>query len=779
MIFVTLQVLIKLVKNFLLGYFLLFSISFLAQTSDVGGPVSWSFDQDFDVMLIPNFQLSEKEIEKQIKINDSIELRTKSGFIFGVEQEVDIDFFQNAYWQKTKKGRIGRLQIKSSEAISLNLIFDQFNLSERSFLYIYSTNKKELLGAYTRENNNKQNILGTDLIHHDEVIVELYEPNEEVGNSILHISKVVHGYKDIDNALGLKVNESGACNMDVICSDGLPWVNEVKSVVRILTGATLCTGTLVNNTAQDGTPYVLTAEHCNPQNMGNAVFRFNYDSPICGSQAVANSQSPSGSPQTINGSSFIASNQDSDFGLVELNSVPPVSYDVFYAGWKNTGAVSSTAVCIHHPSGDVKKISFDDDPLQNASQNGVSNNMWEVETWERSTTTEGGSSGSALWDQDHYIVGTLFGGSAACGNFLSDFFGKFSMSWTGNNSTFPNKRLSDWLDPTNSGLTQLSGYGPGTPILALDGAIDNVYLSSEVFCSSYIPVEFTIKNNGSSNLTSAEIEILVDGVLKEQYQWTGSLTYNGTQVVSLSNSLAVYSSGNHNVEVRITSVNNQQDQNSANNSYSKSFSNYPGSSRLNLNLDLDCWGSEVSWQITDDNNVVIWQVLENTYPDVQPYGTTVSEVVCLENGCYDFTINDTYGDGMYGSQYTECSVNGNFSMSDQWNTNIYFTMTAPNANFGTSEIHSFCVNTNGMEYHDFTNLSIFPNPSNGKFQIEMDEQHELLDVQILDITGKSVKSFLVPTNTEYDLITLNKGYYIIKVKSNHKLLGSYNWIKSK
>ena len=74
---------------------------------------------------------------------------------------------------------------------------------------------------------------------------------------------------------------------------------------------------------------------------------------------MANSQAPSGSPQIINGSSFIASNQDSDFGLVELNSVPPISYDVFYAGWRNTGAVSSTAVCIHHPSGDVKKISFD------------------------------------------------------------------------------------------------------------------------------------------------------------------------------------------------------------------------------------------------------------------------------------------------------------------------------------------------------------------------------------------------------------------------------------
>ena len=114
-------------KNFLLGYFLLCSVSFLAQTSNVGGPVSWSFDRDVDIMHIPHFQLSKSNIDKQIKINDSIELWTKRGFIFGVEQQVDIDFHQNAYWQQTKKGRIGRLEIRSSEAISLNLIFDQYN----------------------------------------------------------------------------------------------------------------------------------------------------------------------------------------------------------------------------------------------------------------------------------------------------------------------------------------------------------------------------------------------------------------------------------------------------------------------------------------------------------------------------------------------------------------------------------------------------------------------------------------------------------------------------
>ena len=241
----------------------------------------------------------------------------------------------------------------------------------------------------------------------------------------------------------------------------------------------------------------------------------------------------------------------------------------------------------------------------------------------------------------------------------------------------------------------------------------------------------------------------------------------------------MYSSGNHTVEVKITSVNNQQDQNSANNSFSKSFSNYPGSSRLNLNLDLDCWGSEISWQITDDNNAVIWQVLENTYPDVQPSGTTVNEVVCLENGCYDFTINDTYGDGMYGSQYTECSVNGNFSMVDQWNTNTFFTMSAPNANFGVAETHSFCVSTSSVSSINLRDLIIFPNPSDGEFRIKADESYQKLDIQIMDVSGKMVKSFSANVNSNFSLEMLNKGYYIVKVKSNNNVLGSYNWIKSK
>ena len=69
--------------------------------------------------------------------------------------------------------------------------------------------------------------------------------------------------------------------------------------------------------------------------------------------------------------------------------------------------------------------------------------------------TEGGSSGSPLFDQHHRIVGQLHGGQAACGNDDPDWYGRLFTSWTGDGTA--GGRLSDWLDPLNSGLVTLDG----------------------------------------------------------------------------------------------------------------------------------------------------------------------------------------------------------------------------------------------------------------------------------------------------------------------------------
>ena len=131
---------------------LLFLVSFLgvltffnAQTVDVGGPLSWHFSHDKNFNNVPEFTLPNKYIEKLIRENDSLAQLQKSAFKFGVELDVELDAYNFFFWDIIKKGRVGRLMVKSQSAISLNFIFDQFKLAPNAHVHIYSSNHKKLL----------------------------------------------------------------------------------------------------------------------------------------------------------------------------------------------------------------------------------------------------------------------------------------------------------------------------------------------------------------------------------------------------------------------------------------------------------------------------------------------------------------------------------------------------------------------------------------------------------------------------------------------------------
>lgn len=121
-----------------------------------------------------------------------------------------------------------------------------------------------------------------------------------------------------------------------------------------------------------------------------------------------------------------------------------------------------------------------------------------------------------------------------------------------------------------------------------------------------------------------------------------------------------------------------------------------------LNINTDCWGEEVSWQIEDDQGSIIQQVGSNTYGSE----ITINEAICLNNGCYTFSIFDAYGDGMSGSQWQTCSVDGYYEMLDDQG-NIVFTMDQPDYGDGTS--HSFCVNQTISGCTDPTACNYDPN----------------------------------------------------------------------
>lgn len=344
----------------------------------------------------------------------------KGPYRFGSNQPVDIGLDNGGIWHTMANGdRVWRASVQSPGAFSINLEFHDFVIPDGGQVFVYN-DQGDVLGGFEAGSNPGHTQLGVDLLAGDQITVEYVEPARVAGQGRLRIGQVTHGYRDI---LGVarSLNESGACNNNVICPEGDPWRAQIRSVAMIVVqGDGICTGQLINNCSNDGTPYFLTANHC----LGgtNWVFRFNWNSPTCTPTANASAS------QSISGFTLLESSAGSDVALLRLNSTPPAAYNVFYTGWdRGASAATGGVTGIHHPSGDIKKISFETQAVVTASYAGAQ--CWRVPSW-NDGTTEGGSSGSGLWSNTSgLLVGQLYGGEASCQNNVNDYYGKFSVSY--------------------------------------------------------------------------------------------------------------------------------------------------------------------------------------------------------------------------------------------------------------------------------------------------------------------------------------------------------------
>ena len=359
---------------------------------------------------------------------------------FATPVSVNYDLLNSGTWQNLGDGsRLWRLRIESPGALSLNLAFEDLELPKGAGLWIYSPDGKQIQGPYEGHHVNELGEIWSTIILGQEIIVELYEPAEFAELTRLKISRVNHGYRMFG-----ELEKRGACNVDVTCPEAAPYADQVRSVaVYTLNGFFACTGALINNTNQDGRPLFLTANHCSTT-FPNMVVYWNYQMPTCGATSGATLD------DSQSGASLLFSEFSTDVALLELDDMPPPEYNVYYSGWDATGNTPASTVAIHHPSTDEKSISFDNDPANSIDLFEVgSETVWQVVDWDVGTT-EPGSSGSPLFDQSSgLIVGTLFGGLAACGNDLEDWYGKVSAQMQIGTSPF--------LDPGNTQATTLQG----------------------------------------------------------------------------------------------------------------------------------------------------------------------------------------------------------------------------------------------------------------------------------------------------------------------------------
>jgi hypothetical protein len=436
--------------TFLLTLFI-WQASLFAQLSEGGIP--YSFNNN---LRNPVVSIEMPPIDKdKLLAEDALDEKNGIPFRFGYPIEVNLDIKRDGTFELLPNGdKLWSLRITAPGATSINLNYNDFWIPEGSKLFLFNDDKSEWIGAFTKRNNKENGEFATGILRGDGVTLEYYEPAKVESPGIINISSVVHGYRDVFKKVERDFGSSGSCNNNTICPEGDPWRNEIRGAAMILTagGSRLCSGSMINNVRQDLTPYFLSANHCGSSS--NWIIMFRYESPQC-------SPSVNGPLNyTVQGTQLKANNSASDFSLFLLTEAPPDSYEVHFAGWSAIDIPSTSSVGIHHPSGDVKKISFDYDPTSSSDYEPspyLPNSHWKITMWDDGTT-EPGSSGSPLYDQNHRIIGQLHGGWASCTSLTPDYYGKFSMSW--NYGSSPSTRLKDWLDPDNTGALVLDGWDP-------------------------------------------------------------------------------------------------------------------------------------------------------------------------------------------------------------------------------------------------------------------------------------------------------------------------------
>ena len=416
-------------------------------------------------------------------------LRDKQGLLYriGVARTVNLTPQNAGIWTTLANGdRQWKLRISSEGAEALSFLFQTFKIYGATTLEIKNNQGALLHPVLTQKDVEEHFMYDAALCTGDEMVLILTEP-AHVTTSELFIDRMMYNYRATGTSTEEKINESEACEVNVNCTPvGDNWQDEKRGVARIYVvegnQAGWCSGSLVNNLANDCKPLFLTALHCGVNcsagDLNQWKFYFRYESPNCNNPNTAGTLDD----YFINGCVKLSDSGDgggatgSDFLLVQLGTaanqattittLKSANFNAYWNGWDANNTATSGGVGIHHPAGDIKKIStFNGNTVTSGWNGNGLQSHWRL-TWSSNANghgvTEGGSSGSPIFNNSSgRIVGTLTGGGSYCNaTNQPDYYGKMSYHWISNGST-NNRRLKPFLDPANTGaLTQNGSANP-------------------------------------------------------------------------------------------------------------------------------------------------------------------------------------------------------------------------------------------------------------------------------------------------------------------------------
>ncbi len=259
-------------------------------------------------------------------------------------------------------------------------------------------------------------------------------------------------------------------------------------------------------------------------------------------------------------------------------------------------------------------------------------------------------------------------------------------------------------------------------------------------------------NRGTSNLTTAIISINDAGTNYNQ-SWSGNLAPNKETLVPIT---LLGTSLSNNVTIGVSSVNGDVDARNTNNADSFSYEflaaqNF-ASSTVKLELQLDDFGSETSWELVNSEGIVLYS--GDSYEDIENPAVKKFTFNLPNNSCYTFKIYDTYGDGFccdYGNGYYKLTTDSGVVMVNQNTFNK------------DKEIYPFILGTLSTQENNKLGVNIFPNPAVDVLNITKVSNNATFT--IYNVAGQFISKGKV-TNNKVNVSSLAKGVYFIEISEN-------------